>query len=136
MLTADSVSTLVGLIYEAAQQPSAWEAFVEQLTTTTRATQSALIINDAREHSYNVEAVAGIAPETRSNYQDRYAAIDEWITRGRHFFRPGYTATSQMLRADEDLVKTEFFNDYLHTCSWQRRYAEWRVTQAHLESLA
>jgi DNA-binding CsgD family transcriptional regulator/PAS domain-containing protein len=113
MISPESFSRLIGLLYEAAQQQEAWERFLEQLAAVTTSTQVALFVHDARRHEYGFVHQLGVCPETQKLYAQYYAEKDEWVNRARGLLHPGVVVASHILCPDHELMKTEFFNDYL-----------------------
>jgi len=113
MISSESFSSLIGLVYEAAQQREAWDSFLEQLAAATTSTQVALFVHDTRRHDYGFVHQLGVSQETQQLYTHYYAEKDEWVKRARGQLRPGVVVASHLLCPDRELVKTEFFNDYL-----------------------
>jgi DNA-binding CsgD family transcriptional regulator/PAS domain-containing protein len=113
MVASDSLSSLIGLIYEAAQHHEAWDIFLEQLAALTTSTQVVLFVHDARLHEYGFVHQLGVSPESQQLYAQYYAEKDEWVKRARGQLRPGVVVASHILCSDQELTKTEFFNDYL-----------------------
>lgn len=113
MLSSESFSRLIGLIYEAAQRREAWDSFLEQLAAVTTSTQVALFVHDTRRHEYGFGHQLGVSPETQQLYAQYYGEKDEWVKRSRGQLRPGVVVASHILCSDQELAKTEFFNDYL-----------------------
>jgi hypothetical protein len=77
MISSESLSCLIGLIYEAAQQRGAWDIFLEQLAAVTTSTQVVLFVHDARLHEYGFVHQLGVSPETQRLYTQYYAERDE-----------------------------------------------------------
>lgn len=113
MVSSESFSRLIGLIYEAAQRHEAWDSFLEQLAAATTSTQVALLVHDARRHDYGFVHQSGFSPESQQLYAQYYAEKDEWVKRSRGQLRPGVVVASHILSSDQELAKTEFFNDYV-----------------------
>src|SRR5437016_5971258 len=63
--------------------------------------------------SARLSAVFNISEEQTEAFRDYFAAKDEWLQGGRSILRTGWVGLGQQLCPEQELVKTEFYNDYL-----------------------
>ena len=107
---------LVEEIYAAAEDPSLWNRFLQRLTTALGATLGALVFEDLRQHTARVAEITGrFHPDLVEGYQTYYAARNPWMERGScdRRFLAGEVLTGQQLLRDSELVRTEYYNDFL-----------------------
>jgi hypothetical protein len=104
---------LITKAYEAAANPAAWTSLLNAIADASHASAAALFWHDAQNGQYDVMSLHGLPEEYVSLYSHHYAAVDEWIIRGKGVLRTGWVGTSQMLCPDADLLKTEFHTDFL-----------------------
>jgi DNA-binding CsgD family transcriptional regulator len=111
MLSPESLSHLISLIYDAAQRREAWDCFLERLAAATKSTQVTLFVHDARHHEYGF--VHKFPPETQQLHTRYDAERDEWLKRARGMLHPGVVVARHKFCPEDEFVKAEFFNEYL-----------------------
>lgn len=109
------VSQVLGLLYDAAGDPSLWQPFTAQLARSTEATSSALVIHDFNHASCTVETSWRLDPESDRLYQQHYHTLDPWAA--QHVsIHSCECVTSESVWPVRDMRKTEFYNDFLVNC--------------------
>jgi DNA-binding CsgD family transcriptional regulator len=111
-LGAETVSKLLGSLYDAASDPNLWDSFLRQLAQSTGATSAGLVMLDVGRDIYTVSRSWEVDPEATRLYQERYGAIDVWAQRG--LSKPaGYVCNSEVLCSRREMATTEVYNDFM-----------------------
>jgi DNA-binding CsgD family transcriptional regulator len=115
MPSDSNVQELVKLTYEAAADPSRWNDFLRLFSETIHAPSATFLIHDnARKAS--ASAAVGIDPSWIKSYQEYFVTINPWLA--DRPFRRGVTAVGEEILSDRELVRTEFYNDFLRPKNW------------------
>src|ERR1700722_8588285 len=113
MLPSDeTLSTLLGSLYDAASNASRWEPFLQQLAKASRAHAAALVMHQVGPELHAVTASWGLDPEGLSLYESHYGPLDVWVGRARQV-PASQACLSQELCSMEEFVKTEIYNDFM-----------------------
>jgi DNA-binding CsgD family transcriptional regulator len=113
MQSIRQVQDLIGKIYEAACDPTAWDGFLAALLASGHGTMAALIFHDSQAHQYDQLATKGMPEDYVRLWSEHYGEVDEWFKGGVGIIRTGWVGTSQALCPDSKLLKSEFYSDYL-----------------------
>lgn len=113
MAPKKSILDLVGKIYEAAGNPKAWDSFLESFLELGSGAMTALVFHDPKSRRYDYMALQGMPPEYMDLWVRHYAEVDEWFKGGAGILKTNWVGTSQMLCPDAELVKSEFYCDFL-----------------------
>lgn len=108
----DRLLHLIGLIYDAAIQPSLWPDFMAQLCQVIPSTSS---------NVHAVEVTTGVvrltywdlAPETQRLYFERYHHLNLYYTRDLPLMRTGLVRRSHETCPPEEAEQTEFYQEFL-----------------------
>jgi len=111
VLPSKQVTNLIGSVYDAATEPTLWEPFLGELATTCRADSAALVVHHFGREVHTVSASWNLDPDGQRLYQQHYGSIDVWTMRAQS--RLGTACASEWLCPLEQLVTTEFYNDFL-----------------------
>ena len=113
MLPGDeTLSTLLGSLYDAASDASRWEPFLQQLAKASQAHAAALVMHQVGPELHAVTASWGLDPEGLSLYESHYGPLDVWVGRARQV-PVAHACLSQELCSMEEFVKTEIYNDFM-----------------------
>ncbi len=104
---------LIQLIYEAAADPTQWPVFLERLAESVGSPTLNFIAHNVKELDVTLCASVGFDPVWVRAYEEYYASRNVWVQRGWHLLRPGVVVGGPELISDQELIKTEFYNDYL-----------------------
>jgi DNA-binding CsgD family transcriptional regulator len=107
---------LVKLTYEAATDPSRWNDFLRLFSEVVHAPSSVFLIHDNTNQKANASAAVGVDPGWAESYQEYFVTINPWLE-GRPF-RRGVVAVGEQIVNDRELVRTEFYNDFLRPQDW------------------
>jgi|RhiMetdeSRZDD1v2_1073273.scaffolds.fasta_scaffold18303_8 DNA-binding CsgD family transcriptional regulator/PAS domain-containing protein len=113
MANESQLLQLIAAIHEAAGEPQRWPACLAKIGDLLRGHVVALFAYDLRSARGSVAYTVGYDPELQRKYEDYYSARNVWMARGRHLLQPGRVRTSEMMCSASDLVRTEFYADYL-----------------------
>src|SRR6516164_9125579 len=111
-----NVEELVKLTYEAAADPSRWNDFLRLFSEAIQAPSAVFLIHDNTHQKANASAVIGIEPAPIKSYQEYFVTINPWLV--GHPFRRGVVAVGDQILNDQELVRTEFYNDFLQPQDW------------------
>jgi DNA-binding CsgD family transcriptional regulator len=118
-MTSDPpVSELVKLTYEAATDPSRWNDFLRLFGESIHAPSTTFLIHDNthRKPRANVSEAIGIEPVWIQSYQEYFVTVNPWVL--SQPFRRGAVAVTERILSDRELVRTEFYNDFLRPQDW------------------
>jgi DNA-binding CsgD family transcriptional regulator len=107
---------LVKLTYEAATDPSRWNGFLRSFGEAIQAPSAFFLIHNKTRQKANASEVIGVDPAWVKSYQDYFVTINPWL-RGDPFGRASVAAGEKFV-SDRELVRTEFYNDFLRPQDW------------------
>lgn len=116
MIGTERFNRLAAAIYDAAVDPGGWAGFLDVSARALNGTMAGLIYWDRASKESQIPLCVGMDPQRAREYDEYYAARNPWLTRGAASQRPGLVIPSQLLYPVEDLLRTEFYNDYLRRC--------------------
>lgn len=109
---AADTAELTELIYGAAFGDCSWQDFLDRLTTTMPNGRSALHYHDLASPATYLSYVLGFADEDIDQFNNHFAAINPWIPKSV-LVPVGRGLAGEHIVAREDLLKSEFYNDWL-----------------------
>lgn len=104
---------LIRLAYASATDPAQLPVLLEEYSKAVGATGSGLVVQDLKNQRGNVAESWGFDPAWERKYAEHYAQTNVWIQRMAPMLRPGRVLSSESVMEDGDLVRTEFYNDFL-----------------------
>lgn len=107
---------LVRLIYEATDDPQRWAPFLDQFADTIRADTAGLLTQDKAGDWARIGAAVGIDPESRKSYEEHFVSRNPWLQRRNICI--GAVETEEQIVNLRELVKTDFYRDFLRPHSW------------------
>jgi DNA-binding CsgD family transcriptional regulator len=113
---------LVKLNYEAATDPSCWNDFLQLFSQAIHAPSVGFLIHHETHQNANASEVIGADPAWVRSYQEYFVTINPWL--GSDPFRRGVVAVGEQILSDRELLRTEFYNDFLRP---QDRFYSCRV---------
>ena len=111
--SAQELSDLLGMVYDAADRPSLWGPFTETLARRTKSTSAALLVQVFDQNSYSLSNSWQVPEEFVRSYQAYYHRMDVWADVVFLKKPSGFVCTSQSLCSLARLKTTEFYNDGL-----------------------
>jgi DNA-binding CsgD family transcriptional regulator len=103
---------LIGMIYSAAEDPTQWPALLEELAKTVGASVGTFDAYNSSKKEGSVSASFNLSPEFLHGYATHFAPMNPWLT-ARKRLQPGHAVTGQMFVADDVLLRSEFYQDFL-----------------------
>jgi DNA-binding CsgD family transcriptional regulator len=111
-----SQNALVRLIYEAVEDPLLWGPFLTKFADAVRAETAGLCTEDKAGQWGRNLATIGMNPAACKSYEEYFFSRDPW--QGRRNVFEGNVETGEQLFSNRELVKTEFYNDFLKPNGW------------------
>jgi DNA-binding CsgD family transcriptional regulator len=104
---------LIGLIYEAAGDPELWPNFLRKLSGLTGATVANIGYLDQQAVDHQFAYAHGLDTSDVHRYNAHYSKVDAWLQRApKEYWTPGFVGLSHQICSDQELERTEFYNDY------------------------
>lgn len=104
---------LIRLVYACATDPHQLPAFLEEYTKAVHADGSGLVAQDLANQKGSVQQSWGFDPAWERKYAEYYAATNVWMQRMGASLEPGVVQGSESVIQDDELIRTEFYNDFL-----------------------
>jgi DNA-binding CsgD family transcriptional regulator len=111
-----SQNALVRLIYEAVDDPLVWDPFLTKFAEAVQTETAGLCTEDKAGQWGRNLATIGIDPAARKSYEEYFFSRDPW--QGRRKLFAGNVETGEQLFSNRELVRTEFYNDFLKPNGW------------------
>jgi len=113
MVSAERLSALIGLIYDAALDARRWPTFLDAFADAVGGTATQLLYHDLRQNRGGISMAIRLDPEARRKYDEHFGAIDPWITAGRRSgaLVPGSVCIGEELVPRNEFAKTEYYSD-------------------------
>ncbi|MGE5204108.1 MAG: helix-turn-helix transcriptional regulator [Chlamydiota bacterium] len=110
----NAISSLLEVLYGAVLDPARWDEFTKTLAVATESTQVAIFYAepDAAPSTSAIRSAYGFSGQEKAVYTEHFFATDIWLQKFREQPRAG-AVVSYDLCPPEQLVETEFYNDYL-----------------------
>jgi hypothetical protein len=112
LLTAQALSDLVAGLYGAANNESEWSVFLRELAIATKGNKTGILLHD-RDYGHTISLSWGFDPTSLRLYQQHYGDCDVWVQKAAPRAHAGWLHTSEEICPVEDLLRSEFYNDYL-----------------------
>jgi DNA-binding CsgD family transcriptional regulator len=109
-------NALIRLIYEAANDPLLWDAFLTKFAEAVHAETAGLLTQDKAGRWARNFATVGMDPVTRKSYDEYFVSRNPWLPRRRLI--AGSVETEEQVFSNRELVKTEFYKDFLKPNIW------------------
>jgi DNA-binding CsgD family transcriptional regulator len=109
-------NALVRLIYEAANDPVLWDAFLAKFAEAVHAETAGLLTQDKAGRWARNLATVGMDPATRKSYDEYFVSCNPWLPR-RRLIAEG-AETEEQVFSNRELVKTEFYKEFLKPNIW------------------
>ena len=109
----DRVLGLINDIYAAAVDSALWPALLTKLADALHGTTTSLIFCNLDVMRGGTHAAVRCDPDALQSYAEHYINIDCFGLKRKDLFRSGQVLPGQMLCPDEEMIKTEYYNDFL-----------------------
>lgn len=118
-ITDDVFSSLVGLIYDAALDPSRWRDFLSAFARAVDGRGTLIYTHNVEtseastaSDSSSLNAAVNFDPDFVRSLGEYYNLVNVWA-KNEEVLKPGRAVTGSMLYPVRELPKTEFYNDWL-----------------------
>ena len=111
-----SQNALVRLIYEAIDDPLVRGAFLPKFAEAVHSETAGLCTEDKAGQWGRNLATVGMDSASRKSYEEYFVSRNPW--QGRRKVFAGNVETGEQLFSNRELVKTEFYNDFLKPNGW------------------
>jgi DNA-binding CsgD family transcriptional regulator/PAS domain-containing protein len=107
------LSSLIGLIYEAAVEPARWPEFLQAFSDAMGEVPVNLLYQDLNNHQGTISAIARMDPEALRKYNADFSGSDPWIVEAdkRAVLHAGSVQIGDALVPRTELVKTEYYTE-------------------------
>ena len=122
-----AISQLLLALYDAAADSSLWPAFLHELGSVTQSNQVVLLLHDLKRGAHAVSLHSGMDERSIRQYQEYYGTRDLWLQKARPLVHTGWVGVSQEICSREELLGSEFYNDYL--LANEMGHAMWSVVE-------
>jgi len=111
-ISAEALSKLLSILYAAPAQPELWTRFLEEFTRLVGLPAAAILHQDLAHERYGFNVAVGVDPAAQSLYERHYGPMDVWRP---NFLakREGELALGEELYPHKELVKTDYYNEFL-----------------------
>jgi DNA-binding CsgD family transcriptional regulator len=109
-------NALVRLIYEAVNDPLLWDLFLTRLGEAVHCETAGLLTQDKAGQWANTLAVVGMDAQSRRAYDEHFVSRNPWLLRRSVF--AGSVEIGEQVFSNQELLKTEFYRDFLKPNSW------------------
>lgn len=104
---------LIRLAHASATDPAQLSVLLKLYTAAVGAAGSGLVVHDLINQRGAVSESSGFDPAWEQKYAEHYAKTNVWIQRLAPWMYPGKVLSSECVIRDDELVRTEFYNDFL-----------------------
>ena len=112
-LSGPAISDLIGKIYTAAADPSAWDDFLSSLASVGGGSCSAITYHSKPVGQHMLAAQYGVTPAVQQEYLRHYGALDLWYKSALRVAHVGWVGDGRALVSEHELSRSEFYNDHL-----------------------
>ena len=109
-------NTLVSLIYDAVNDPQLRDVFLTKLAETLHAEAAGFLTQDKAGQWARNLATVGLDPSSRQSYDEYFVSRNPWLSRRKVI--AGNVETGEQVFSNRELVKTEFYQDFLKPHVW------------------
>jgi DNA-binding CsgD family transcriptional regulator len=107
---------LVRLIYDAIDEPVPWDHFLSKFADSMHAEAAGLMMQDRAGRWARTTATVGMDPASRKSYDEYFVSRNPWLPLHKMFV--GNVEVGEELLSNRELVKTEFYQDFLKPNHW------------------
>jgi len=113
MTLEDRVTSIIGQIYEAVEDETAWPSVLLSLSDCFGGAGCGFTVDNARSGRTSVSVSARLDPYRVREYNEHYHTVDLFTSRSRSLAAAGRAFASHTYLTDAELGQSEFYNDFL-----------------------
>lgn len=114
----DAALPLIGQIYDAAERPELWPVFLNDAAAVLRSNLATIVLHDLTSLDGTVAVMNGASPEAQRAYETHWGANNIYVLRGVGRLPPGTVVHGGMLCTDEEVLKSDYYHEFLRTNDW------------------
>lgn len=103
----------MGLAYDAAERPEQWPLFLQEIARSLRSNFATFVLHDMTSLAGTVTAALGSSAEMDRLYAETWSAKNIYMQKGACRFPPGTVAHGGMICTDEEVSRSEYYNEFL-----------------------
>ncbi len=116
--TEKTALRLVGQIYDAAEKPELWPIFLTEAADALRSNLATIVLHDLTSFDGTVALMNGASPEAQKAYETLWGVKNIYFLRGVGRLRPGTVVHGGMLCTDEEILRSDYYNEFLRPNDW------------------
>jgi DNA-binding CsgD family transcriptional regulator/PAS domain-containing protein len=105
------VLRIVGLIYDAAANPSLWPDVLKAILPLGEFNAGTVHFQDLQSHSVGWVSSVNLSADYEESYAQYFASVNPWL-RSKHLLAKGRVNVRAMAMTDPEMAATEFWNDW------------------------
>jgi hypothetical protein len=109
----EEILGLVSAVYDAAADPTAWAGTLNRLADALSSATTSIILYDRGVTTGNLAVSIRLDPAELRRYNQHYAALDAWGSRGGHLLAPGKVIYGEEICTRSVVQNSEFYADFL-----------------------
>jgi DNA-binding CsgD family transcriptional regulator len=118
MPSTDKLLRLVGLAYDAAEQPALWHSFLRETASVLHCNLATFVLHDLTSLDGAIAVTEGSSAEAERLYEQVWGAKNIYMERGACCLEPGTVVHGGMLCTDDEILKSEYYNEFLRPNDW------------------
>jgi DNA-binding CsgD family transcriptional regulator len=116
-------SSLLDRLYSGVGDDGGWKLFLSSLADILPSATASLVLFDPDQKRYSIDLNIGFPVDAVRSYNQHYGAIDEWYRRAKGRVTENWVNDGRSLCPPDELIRTEFFNDFIRHFGWQHECA-------------
>jgi DNA-binding CsgD family transcriptional regulator/PAS domain-containing protein len=112
-ISDSDLEALIDQAYDAAFDESLWPVFLHRFADALGGRNTALIRYDMASGRNSAVACVRTAPEQLRRYNEHYCQMNPWMRNGSADLAAGMIGIGEMHCTSEELMRTEFYNEWL-----------------------
>jgi DNA-binding CsgD family transcriptional regulator/PAS domain-containing protein len=112
-ISDSNFEALVDYAYDAAFDESLWPAFLERFADALGGRNTALILHDKQSGRNSAVACVRTDADYLRRYNEHYCEMNPWMRNGSADLAAGMIGIGEMHCTSEELIRTEFYNEWL-----------------------
>ena len=110
---SETMLSLVGMIYQAIEEPELWPTVIETFTATVGGEATVMLTNYGKETNMDICATAGVESAFIQKYVEHYSRVNIWTEPCKRLFPVGTVSYSHRAVSDARFQSSEWYNDFL-----------------------
>lgn len=113
-VTESALLSLVGLIYQSADDPKHWDAFLKALNPVIKGQTTVLVTESFATRTAKVSAAVEVDTSYWGDYENHYARVNPYyLGAAPHLMQEGRVMPGQLACSASNFERSEYYNDYL-----------------------